>query len=229
MGVSAYAHLILINGNKYMKLQVAIDYTDLLQAKRTILEIAEVVDIIEIGTPLLLSAGKEIICWSKKHFPNLCVLADAKIVDGGEAEAAMLFDSGADIVTVIADANDSTIRKVVSECKKNGNKCMADLIITRDSIKRAEEINKLGVDYLCVHTAFDIQADVATPFEELLQIKKSLPKASTAIAGGINLQNIQYVAAANPDIIIVGGCICNSSDKVSTIMQIKEAMRRYGG
>ena len=79
-----------------MKLQVAFD----IQHSDEVLELVEVngglIDIVEIGTPLILKEGLKSVQKIKKEYPNQTVLADLKIMDAGSLEAQIGFDAGAD-------------------------------------------------------------------------------------------------------------------------------------
>ena len=102
-----------------MKLQLAYDvgtYHDLVVL---IKKIQDVIDIIEIGTPIILREGLGKISYIKKQFPNKKIIADMKIMDAGEIEADIGFDSGADIVSVLGLASRNTLLGVkTSACKK---------------------------------------------------------------------------------------------------------------
>ena len=65
-----------------MKLQVAIDRTDLETAEAMIEEIKESADIIEIGTSLIKDYGLDrSVAYFRKRFPEQCFLADIKTCD----------------------------------------------------------------------------------------------------------------------------------------------------
>ncbi len=42
--------------------------------------------------------------------------------------------------------------------KKQGKHILADIIAVKDIESRAKELDELGVDYICVHTGYDLQA-----------------------------------------------------------------------
>ena len=67
-----------------MKLQLAYDGIHLDDAVRCIEQIQEYVDIIEIGTPFVLSVGMEGVRTMRRLFPEKEILADMKIMDGGK-------------------------------------------------------------------------------------------------------------------------------------------------
>jgi len=76
---------------------------------------------------------------------------------------------------------------------------MADLIAVSDLKKRAAELDAFGLDYLCVHTAFDIQHTGLSPLEDLKLLKSVVKNTRTAVAGGVKLATLPGVAAQQPD------------------------------
>jgi hypothetical protein len=60
-------------------------------------KVAEHVDIIELGTPLIKAAGLSAVTAVKAAHPDKIVLADMKTMDAGELEADIAFKAGADV------------------------------------------------------------------------------------------------------------------------------------
>ena len=80
-----------------MLLQLALDTPDANLAYRLLNQTGSDVDIIEIGTPLLIRYGINIISKIKQKYPQKLILADLKIVDAGAIESRLAFNAGADI------------------------------------------------------------------------------------------------------------------------------------
>ena len=114
-------------------------------------------------------------------------------------------EAGADIITVLGVSDDATIKGAVAEALKQGKQVMVDMINVKDIESRAVEIDALGVDYICVHSGYDHQAEGKNSFEELVAIKRVVKHAKTAVAGGIKMETLPEVIQANPDLVIVGG------------------------
>ena len=123
---------------------------------------------------------------------------------------------GADIVTILGAAEDMSIKGAVEEAKKSGKQILVDMIAVKDIATRAKELDALGVDYICVHTGYDLQAVGQNSFEDLATIKSVVTNAKTAVAGGIKMETLPEVIAARPDLIIVGGGITGQDDKQET-------------
>jgi 3-hexulose-6-phosphate synthase len=187
-------------------------------------QIDDLVDIVEIGTPMIVREGMVPVKAIKGKFPHLTVLADTKIVDGGFIEANIAIDAGADIVTVLALASDATIRAVVKAVKSKKRYCLADMLYVEPVVERALELEKMGVDTICLHTAVDEQSTNEVPLDALKKVKKSLSRAKTALAGGINMAVIQSVIAVSPDIIIVGSSLTSSPELRNATLAMKAAI-----
>ena len=80
--------------------------------------VAAGVDWLEVGTPLILSKGFYAITALKKRFPDKTVVSDQKTMDGGGLETEMAAKAGADIVVIMAAANNATIKEAVKFGKK---------------------------------------------------------------------------------------------------------------
>lgn len=209
-----------------MELQLALDLVNIPEAKEVVKEVAPYIDIIEIGTPVVINEGLRAVKEIKDAFPTLKVLADLKIMDAGGYEVMKASDAGADIITVLGVSDDSTIKGAVNEARKQNKKIMVDMINVKDIASRAAEIDALGVDYICVHSGYDHQAEGKNSFEDLATIKRVVKQAKTAIAGGIKLQTLPEVISAQPDLVIVGGGITGASDKQAVAAQMHELIKQ---
>lgn len=204
-----------------MKLQIALDTLTLEECITLMDEVRESVDVIEVGTPFVIEEGMVPVRELKKRYPEKEVLADVKIMDAGEYEADKCFEAGADIVTVLGVSNDATIEGVVKSGKKYGKKVMVDMIAVKNLAQRTEELDQMGVDYICVHTAFDIQSTGKNPLDELMVVNKVVKNAQSAVAGGVKLATIDAIVDEGAGIIVVGGAICNAEDRAAMAKEMK--------
>ncbi len=188
-----------------MELQLALDLVNISEAKEVVQEVQEYIDIVEIGTPVVINEGLKAVKEIKEAFPSLKVLADLKIMDAGAYEVMKASEAGASIITILGATDDSTIKGAVEEAKKQGTQILVDMINVKNLEQRAKEVDALGVDYICVHTGYDLQAEGETPFEQLQTIKRVVKNAKTAVAGGIKLNTLPEVVQSQPDLVIVGG------------------------
>ena len=184
-------------------------------------KVADIVDVIEVGTPLVIKEGIKAVTEIKRTFPALEVLADLKIMDAGDHEAKIALEAGADIVTVLGAAHDATIQGALDQAGAFGKAVLADLIAVDRVAKRAQELDDMGVDLVCVHTAYDVQDTGADPVRELESVRPILKRAGLAVAGGINPETISQVAAFQPEIVIVGGFIMDHPDPRKAVLELR--------
>jgi 3-hexulose-6-phosphate synthase len=208
-----------------MKLQLALDLVDINEAKFILNEVKDLIDIVEIGTPFIIKEGVRAIAEITNAYPLLEVLADVKIIDAGDHEARLAYDAGADIVTVLGAAANMTIQKVVRTAREYQKKVMVDLIAIENIEQRAIQIDKLEVDYICVHTASDVQAQGENPLENLKRLKAIVQNAKLAVAGGITAETLQYIIPYQPEIVIVGSAITTKQDKRQAALELRKVMR----
>lgn len=209
-----------------MELQLALDLVDIPQAKKLVKEVEAYIDIVEIGTPVVINEGLRAVKEIKAAFPNLRVLADLKIMDAAGYEVMKASEAGADIVTVLGASEDMTIKGAVEEARKQGKQILVDMISVKNLEQRAQEVDALGVDYICVHTGYDLQAVGKNSFEDLLTIKRVVKQAKTAIAGGIKLSTLPEVIKANPDLVIVGGGITGQEDQQAAAAEMQKLIKQ---
>jgi 3-hexulose-6-phosphate synthase len=203
-----------------VRLQVAFD-DDLDSTLRVLREIFDLVDIAEVGTPLIYREGMHGVRRILAERPDLRVLADLKIMDAGEEEARIAFDAGADMVTVMALAHDATIEGSVRAAREKGCRVVADMMRVGNLSQRGTQLLELGVNALYVHTAFDVQSSQSSPYRQLQELRHAVPDAVLGIAGGVNAERLGDIAPHRPDILVVGGAITRASDprKAATLMR----------
>ncbi|MBO2942878.1 3-hexulose-6-phosphate synthase [Paenibacillus sp. F411] len=209
-----------------MELQLALDLVDIPEAKKLVAQVADYIDIVEIGTPIVINEGLHAVKAMKEAFPQLRVLADLKVMDAGGYEVMKASEAGADIITILGVSDDSTIKGAVAEAAKQGRQVMVDMINVKNMEERAAEIDAMGVDYICVHSGYDHQAEGKNSFEELNAIKRVVKHAKTAIAGGIKLDTLPEVIQAQPDLVIVGGGITGEADIQAAASRMNDLIKQ---
>ena len=204
------------------KLQVALDLLSTKQALSIAKKCSEA-QILEAGTPLIKSEGIKIVTKLKKHFPDKLIVADLKTMDVGYLETELAAKADADIVSILAAADDNTIKRAVKAAKKYKIKICCDLIAIKNPVKRAKEIEKLGANIISLHLGIDQQSKSKFPYPTLKRICKAV-RIPVAAAGGLSDKNVKDVIKAGAEIIIVGGFITKSTDPKKSTKLILEAM-----
>ena len=194
-----------------MRLQVALDVATIREALALSRLVAEYVDVIALGTPLIKNEGLAAISAVKVSYPDKTVVADMKTVDAGELEADLAFGAGADLVTVMAAADDDTIRGAVASARRHGTGVVADMIATHDRVTRAREVAAMGVEFSEFHAGLDEQArpgySIRTVIDEGRRSRRPF-----SVAGGVTRDSILDVWASGALVAVVGGAIHGAAD-----------------
>lgn len=206
-------------------LQVALD---IMQVSRVLPIARDAVeggaDWIEAGTPLIKSGGADVIRLLKTEFPDKKIIADMKTMDVGAFEVEIAAKAGADIVTVMGLADDSTVIEAVSAGRKYGTEIMVDMINVQDKVKRSKEVSDLGVAYICLHMGIDTQMKGEAPPLKILENIVKEVDIPVAVAGGITAENAGDYVKSGASVVIVGGGILKAKDVKAATVSVKKSM-----
>lgn len=207
------------------KLHVALDLFSLEDTLSMLTKVGPYVDIIELGTPLMVAEGARVVSAVKAAWPDKTVFADIKVMDGGSEVPRSVIEAGCDMFSVLCASDDATLRAAIELAHAHGVMVLADMCNVCDLSARAREVAPMGPDYLCCHVGYDRQATGADPVEELRALEVvDTPKA---IAGGIKLDTFGAALESSAEIIISGGGIYNSADPADTARRMRAAVDAY--
>ncbi len=210
-----------------MKLQLALDDITLEEAMELVANVRDYVDIIEVGTPMVMEYGMAPVRELKKRFPDKKVLADLKIMDAGKYESEIAFKAGADYITVLGVTDDGTIEGCVEAARAHRGLVVADMICVKDAEERIRRLEELGIDILSVHTGVDQQAAGRTPLDDLIVMRRAVTAAEISVAGGISAETLPAYLEYKPEIVIVGSGITHAEDPRKVAEKIYKIVR-YG-
>ncbi|WP_284978235.1 3-hexulose-6-phosphate synthase [Arthrobacter sp. fls2-241-R2A-200] len=206
-----------------MKLQVAMDVLTTEAALTLAGQVAEYVDIIELGTPLIKAAGLSAVTAVKEAHPDKIVFADMKTMDAGELEADIAFTAGADLVTVLGTADDSTIAGAVKAAKAHNKGIVVDLIGVADKVTRAKEARALGAKFVEMHAGLDEQAKPGFDLSGLLRAGAEA-RVPFSVAGGVKVATIGDVQQAGAEVAVAGGAIYGATDPAQAAKELRSAI-----
>ena len=198
------------------QLQLVFDHGKRHELLRSADEMAEHVDIIEIGYPELITFGLSIVEDIHAAHPDLKLCVDAKVFHGGSGVTRRCFEAGASIVTVLGSAPNPVIQQMVRHAREYGGAIMCDMDGIKRIGKRTAEVDALGVNYVSVASGFLMEHEYdlnkrkhgsifqVRPLELAGAVKRNLLHAGLAIGTGINEENIDMVMKLDPAIIMVG-------------------------
>lgn len=206
------------------KLQVALDFVEFSRALAVAKSaVAGGADYIEAGTPLIKSEGLDAVRKLRAAFPDKTIIADLKTMDAGRIEAECAAKAGANIMTVLGAADETTIRECVEAGRHYGIEVAVDLLGLSDPVAFARRARELGVAWLDVHCAIDQQMAGKDPLALLREIRAATD-LTLAVAGGINSETAAAAVNAGADVVIVGGAITKAVDPQQAAADIRRAL-----
>ncbi|MEM4959921.1 MAG: orotidine 5'-phosphate decarboxylase / HUMPS family protein [Desulfurococcaceae archaeon] len=211
-------------------LQVALDFTDLYDALELATKLSSSVGKenlwIEAGTPLIKSWGR-VAVKLLKEFTGCTVVADTKTMDTGGLEAELFYRAGADVVTILGLADDSTVKEAIGKAREYNKLVAIDLINHPNPINRAVEVVEAGADIVIYHVGIDVQKkrglSVTDMINELIELRKRIQNR-IAVAGGIKHGDTRRFLDIGIDIIIVGSAITKSDNPVEATKRFIEEL-----
>lgn len=131
--------------------------------------------------------------------------------------------AGADYVTVLGAAGNSTIAGAVQAAKAHGKGVVVDLIGVKDKVARAKEVTDLGAEFVEMHAGLDEQAEPGFTFSTLLNDGEAA-KVPFSVAGGVNLSSILSVQRAGATVAVAGGAIYGADDPAAAAAELRAAI-----
>ena len=211
------------------QLQIAFDHGKRHELLRGADELADHVDIIEIGYPELVTFGLDIVREIHEAHPNVGLCVDAKVFHGGSGITRRCFEAGASIVTVLAGAPNPVIRQMVKHAREYGGAIMCDVDSIKRPARRTAEVDGLGVNYVSISSGFLMEHEYdlykpnhgsifqLRPLDLAKSVKRNLLHAQLAVGTGITLENLDEVLKLDPGIVMVGrGILAAGGDPYET-------------
>lgn len=207
--------------------QVSLD----VETKEQALELAETavrsgVEWIEAGTPLILGEGLHGVRALRQRFPDRPIIADLKTMDGGYLEAEMMAKAGANFVVVMGAAHPATIKAVVQAAWDYGIEVMGDIMAVPDKIACAQMMERLGVDYIIVHTGFDERRLILglSPLDDLEAIVAATNLPIQAV-GGLSIEQAIQCASLGAPLVVIGAPLAIEADSFAATSNVEEILR----
>ena len=188
-----------------MKLQITLDILELDEAMDYLEQVAPYADIVEVGTPLSLMYGVKAVQKVKEKYPELLVLDDIKLCDGGKR---------------------STIQAGIEEAEKQGKQAVIDMIHAENLAEKIRQVDELGAHIIGVHVGVDSQAHGENPLKALKIAKETVKQAKISVAGGLKDDSyLDEILKYKPDILVVGNGIRKAENPGETARRIRERMK----
>ncbi len=135
---------------------MALDFATIDEALRAAeLGVRAGVDILEAGTPLIVSEGVRSVGALAGEFPQMPILADYKTMDSGFKNVLHTKQQGGHYMTVCANAPDETVKSAIQQGRESNIHVVADTIGVKDQPVRARQCAEWGVDMIYLHYGAD--------------------------------------------------------------------------
>ncbi|HUO35357.1 MAG TPA: orotidine 5'-phosphate decarboxylase / HUMPS family protein [Candidatus Acidoferrum sp.] len=205
---------------------MALDLSSLNEALSLVSKVAQVVARVEIGTPLILSAGLAAVESVRRSMLHpIVVVADVKICDAGERIARSAFAAGADVVTAVAGViDDVTWQGVLKAAKAVDHPVGSPSPILLDTVGH-------GVDLVVLEKLCATADREGIPVDLCIHRPKSGSRTFAAliapfaggagyfdrliVAGKLSPAEVHDALTAGFDTLIVGGAVADAADPLA--------------
>ncbi|MDH7483030.1 MAG: 3-keto-L-gulonate-6-phosphate decarboxylase UlaD [Spirochaetales bacterium] len=215
-------------------LQLALDNKTLKDALEATRVLAPEVDVIEAGTILCCSEGMQAVRCLKALYPDKIVLADIKAADAGSILASMVYDNGADWMTVICCAPIATVESAMKEARKrteqDGRPRDVQVELTGSwTWEEAEAWRKAGIRQVVYHRGRDAQAAGQGWGPEDLEKIQRLHEMGfeLSITGGLVVEDLPLFKSIPVKVFIAGRSIRDAADPVQAAREFKAAIAAH--
>jgi 3-keto-L-gulonate-6-phosphate decarboxylase len=202
-----------------MKLHITFDVADMEHALDVASRIEPYVDGLHIGTQLLFRHGTAVIDAFCKAFPNKDLFVDSKIIDHGRSAAALFGETSVRWISVMAGARKETLHAASTQAREQGRKVIVDLLDARSAGQMALESQSLGASALRFHHDASLDELMLKDRWEMVKGNATIPIMISNIA---DQNELDRVIQLQPDAIIVGGLVTQSTDPVATVQEIAQ-------
>lgn len=206
------------------KLQIALDVVSIKEAQDilSLNDLVDEVDIIEAGTVLLAAEGASAPRRLRETYPTKMLVADFKIADAVNTIGGMLFDAGANLITVIAAADLATV-KIAGQLAKKYNQHIQIELYGRWDFDLAREWFKGGVDHIIYHHSRD--ASQAWTETDIVKIKGLIEIGfHVSVTGGLKPEDIEMFSGLEIFSFIVGRSLYEAKDPVAVARAFKQSI-----
>lgn len=211
-------------------LQIALDTLTLADALKSIRLVSEAIDVIEVGTILCCAEGMSSVRNLRALYPDKIVLADIKAADAGKILANMVFDAGANWMTVICCAPIATVEQALKVAKSRGGDVQVELTGTWDFVQ-AKEWRDAGVDQVVYHRGRDAQAAGKGWGQDDIAKVRQLAEMGfkVTVTGGIVSKDLHLFKGIPIYIFIAGRSIRDAVSPLEAALEFKSKFNEIWG
>lgn len=210
--------------------QVALDLWSGDEALGLVRRLLPYVDIVEVGTPLLLACGLPFVGRLREEIREKLLFVDAKIVDAGEEEAEVIFAWGGDMVSVLGGASPVTLEGVRKAAERYGKKWVVDTIDLIPTSQNLTLLEALRPDFLALHMPHDVVAQDHRIWENVPFPFEFLRKMPLLVAGGLTVDALPLVLEVfHPRIVVIGSAITKDPFPEKVAENVRRVLDAFAG
>lgn len=197
-----------------MKLHFTYNTTDLNNALTLADQTAEYADSLGVGSLLLFKEGTRAIKEFKGRFPNKEIFAEAKITEKADEAVAMMAQSGANYISILAGTLNHTIKKAVATAKNFDTKIALDLLDAPSHGQSAMDAKSLGAHLLILHRPHgqEKESNSESDWPAVWYNVKDNTTLPIYITGKIDETNIQQTISLKPQGIMIGTALAKADN-----------------
>ena len=210
------------------RLQVALDSTDLATAFGPLNKVADIVDVIEVGTILIISEGLRAVREIRALYPSATILADVRIAEAGALIARQCFEAGASWVSCVAGASLTTIEQVVKVASEFNAEVQVELG-EHYSRETSASWRLVGVQHVIVHRSRDAEVAgiLAWGPHDLDRVAELAEMGFTVtVTGGITASDLDVFVGSPVGVVIAGRTIVGADDPRRAALELRSAIER---
>lgn len=208
------------------RVQIALDTTDLPTALAPLQQVAHHVDVIEVGTVLLLAEGLRAVREIRALFPHRPILADVRIAEAGTIISRLAFEAGASWVSVVAGASLTTVEQVCRLAWEVGGEVQIELGEGYDPVQ-AQAWRRLGVQHVIVHRSRDAEAagTLSWSAQDLDRIDELAAKGFTVtVTGGVSASELPVFAGRPVGVVVAGRSLVRAPSPADAAADLRRAV-----
>ncbi len=207
-------------------LQIACDHSDLPSALADIKAVGDVVDILEVGTILILQEGQKAIKCFRAMYSDKLIVADPKCADAGGTVAKNVHDGGANFMTCICCATLPTMAAAAKEIDAVQVELYGDW-----TFEQAQGWLDTGIDQAVYHQSRDaLLAGQTWGEKDLTKIKKLCEMGfKVSVTGGLNVNTLELFRGIPVYTFIAGRGITQAEDPRQAAIDFQNKIKEIWG
>lgn len=206
----------------FVKFQISYNMADLEEALRIAQQTAEYADVLQLGSLLLLSNGKQAIARFRELFPDKELWVDTRLTDNWMNSIDYFASCGVKQISVLAGISNKMIQQFTAEAHSRGLTVSLDLIASPSPEQAVYDAQALDVDSIIYRNPM-LKEDAVCLSERWASVKgnTSLP---IYISGNMALDALDAIKEMSPYGVIVGNLITNASNPIEVAQKIKKQL-----